>query len=62
MKTRVLIVGGGFAGASAAAALAKNDQFKVTLIEEEKVPGVHSSGRNASGCILARGAVDGDLR
>tara|TARA_B100000674_G_scaffold165026_1_gene132390 strand:- start:197 stop:1333 length:1137 start_codon:yes stop_codon:yes gene_type:complete len=58
VKTRVLIVGGGFAGASAAAALAKDDQFKVTLIEEEKVPGVHSSGRNAS---MARRVIEDPL-
>ena len=37
MTTRVLIVGGGFAGAAAAAALTKDKSVSVTLIEAEKV-------------------------
>ena len=48
MKTKVLIVGGGFAGAATAAALSAYKHFDITLIEAEKVHGVHSSGRNAS--------------
>jgi D-arginine dehydrogenase len=55
VKTRVLIVGGGFAGAATAAALSRRASSRITLIEAEKTPGVHSSGRNAS---MARRVIE----
>ncbi len=47
-SARYVIVGGGFAGASLAYHLAANGAEGVLLVEQENVPGVHSSGRNAS--------------
>ena len=47
----VLIIGSGFAGASTAFHLSELFEGSITVIEREKVPGVHASGRNA-GLIL----------
>ena len=46
MKTDILIIGGGIAGLSAAAALAP--QATVTLLEAEDALGYHASGRSAA--------------
>lgn len=47
-SSRHVIIGAGFAGAAAAYHLAKGGADKIVVIEQEEVPGVHSSGRNAS--------------
>ena len=44
----VVLVGAGLAGATTAWHLAKRGVREVVLLEKEVVPGVHSSGRNAS--------------
>jgi D-arginine dehydrogenase len=44
----VVIVGGGFAGASTAFHLASRGMRRVVVLEREAVPGVHASGRNAA--------------
>ncbi len=46
MKTDILIIGGGIAGLSAAAALARH--ASVTLLEAEDALGYHASGRSAA--------------
>jgi len=43
-----VIIGAGFAGAATAFHLARSDAEKIIIVEQEAVPGVHSSGRNAS--------------
>lgn len=48
MKTDILIIGAGFAGASTAYHLASRTNCSITLLEGEPAPGLHSSGRNAS--------------
>ena len=45
---RYVIIGAGFAGASTACHLARAGAREIVLLEQEKVAGVHSSGRNAS--------------
>lgn len=50
-----VIVGAGFAGASAAAALARRGLGRILLLEAEPVAGVHATGRNAA---LAYSVVD----
>jgi D-arginine dehydrogenase len=47
----VLIIGSGFAGASTAFHLSEIFQGSIMIIEQEQVPGVHASGRNA-GLVL----------
>ena len=47
-SSRHVIIGAGFAGAAAAYHLAKGGADRIIVIEQEEVPGVHSSGRNAS--------------
>ena len=46
-KTRYLILGAGFAGASLAYHLLKKGAKDVLLLEQEPLPGQHASGRNA---------------
>lgn len=48
MKTDILIVGAGFAGASTAFHLSSSFEGSILLIDKEKLPGFHASGRNAS--------------
>ncbi|MBI2988948.1 MAG: FAD-binding oxidoreductase [Deltaproteobacteria bacterium] len=45
---RYVIIGAGFAGASTAYHLARRGVKEILILEQEKVAGVHSSGRNAS--------------
>jgi D-arginine dehydrogenase len=45
---KVVIVGGGIAGASAAYFLAREHGVQATLIERDRQPGTHATGRNAS--------------
>ncbi len=47
-KFDVLIIGSGFAGAATAFHLSEIFQGSILIIEQEQVPGVHASGRNAS--------------
>lgn len=47
-----VVVGGGFAGLSTASALAARGVTDLVVLEQESVPGFHSSGRNAA--ILRR--------
>ncbi len=44
----VVIVGAGFAGAATAYFLARRGVRNVVLVEREKIPGKHASGRNAA--------------
>ncbi|MEE2823079.1 MAG: FAD-dependent oxidoreductase [Acidobacteriota bacterium] len=48
MNADILIVGAGFAGTSTAFHLSQNLSESILVIEKEKIPGVHASGRNAS--------------
>ena len=48
METSVVIVGGGFAGASTAYSLACAGVTDVVIVEREPVCGYHASGRNAA--------------
>lgn len=48
VKTDVLVVGAGFAGASAAFHLSQSFTGSILIIDKEEVPGFHASGRNAS--------------
>ncbi len=48
MKTDVLIVGAGFAGAAIAFHLSQHFSGSILLIDKEECPGFHASGRNAS--------------
>ncbi|MBI2828441.1 MAG: FAD-binding oxidoreductase [Acidobacteria bacterium] len=47
-RTRVIIIGAGFAGAAAAWALGQTDLGPGIIVEREPTPGVHASGRNAA--------------
>ena len=48
VETDILIVGGGMAGAATAYHLARQTAHRILIVEQEPVPGVHSSGRNAA--------------
>ncbi|MEE2839180.1 MAG: FAD-dependent oxidoreductase [Acidobacteriota bacterium] len=48
MNTDILIIGAGFAGASTAFHLSQGLPESILVIEKEKIPGFHASGRNAS--------------
>ncbi len=50
----VVIIGGGFAGASTAWWLRKNGTQRVLILEQELFPGMHASGKNAG---MARQAI-----
>ncbi len=45
--TRYVIIGAGFAGAATACHLAFQGKRQIVILEQEPVPGFHSSGRNA---------------
>jgi len=47
VDTDVLIVGAGLAGAATAFHLARTGRRRILIVEQESVPGAHSSGRNA---------------
>lgn len=47
-RARVVVIGGGFAGASTAFHLARAGVNGVVIVEREAVCGVHASGRNAA--------------
>ena len=42
------MVGAGFAGAAVAFHLTRMGMERVTILEQEEVPGMHASGRNAA--------------
>ncbi len=48
MKTDILIVGAGFAGAAAAWHLSRSSDRSILILEREDAPGRHASGRNAA--------------
>ncbi len=48
MHVHYLIVGAGFAGAATAWHLVRRGEDSILILEQEDVPGVHSSGRNAA--------------
>ncbi len=45
---RVCIIGAGLAGAATAFHLSQNPGYAITVVDKERLPGVHSSGRNAA--------------
>lgn len=51
----VLVIGAGFAGASAARALARAGAGRVLVLEQESIFGLHGSGRNAA---MARRVIE----
>jgi D-arginine dehydrogenase len=59
-KFDVLIVGSGFAGAATAFHLSEVFQGSILVIEQEQVPGVHASGRNAS--LVLQSVADAAIR
>ncbi len=60
MKTDVLIVGAGFAGAATAFHLGELFPGSILVVESENQPGLHASGRNAS--MVTQGAPSGPVR
>lgn len=44
----IVVVGAGFAGAATAFHLTRMGMERVTILEQEEVPGMHASGRNAA--------------
>lgn len=56
----VVIVGSGFAGAATAYHLSRDFPGSIAIVEREKVPGAHASGRNAS--LLFQAASDAVIR
>ncbi|MCB9832891.1 MAG: FAD-binding oxidoreductase [Planctomycetes bacterium] len=47
-RDRIVIVGAGLAGAATACHLAANGHRDLVILEKERLPGMHSSGRNAA--------------
>ena len=60
MKKDIIIVGGGFAGASTAFHLSQSFSGSILLIEQEEIPGFHASGRNAS--LVLQSTPDPEIR
>jgi len=60
VKTDILIVGAGFAGAATAYHLSQATNQSITILEQEEIPGFHASGRNAS--LLMQSAENPDIR
>jgi len=60
MKKDIIIVGGGFAGASTAFHLSQSFSGSILLIEKEEIPGFHASGRNAS--LVLQSTPDPEIR
>lgn len=60
MKTDVLIVGAGFAGAATAFHLSQHFSGSILIIDKEECPGFHASGRNAS--LVLQSTADGEIR
>ncbi|MCP3959275.1 MAG: FAD-binding oxidoreductase [bacterium] len=56
----VLIVGAGFAGAATAFHLSRRFAGRIALVEREKTPGAHASGRNAS--LFRQSVADPQIR
>ena len=59
-RTDVVIAGAGFAGAATAYHLSRSFRGSILLLEREKIPGAHASGRNAS--LLLQSVADPALR
>jgi len=59
-KFDVLIIGSGFAGAATAFHLSEVFRGSILIIEQEQVPGVHASGRNAS--LILQSVADPVIR
>ncbi len=60
VKTDILVVGAGFAGAATAYHLSQITKQSITILEQEEIPGFHASGRNAS--LLMQSAENPDIR
>ena len=54
-RVDVLILGSGFAGAATAYHLSRDFPGSIAIVEREKLPGAHASGRNASMLFQAVG-------
>jgi len=60
VKTDILIIGAGFAGASTAFHLSQLSNQSIVIVEQEEIPGFHASGRNAS--LLMQSAENVNIR
>ena len=59
-KFDVVIIGAGFAGAATAMHLSEVFRGSILILEQEQVPGVHASGRNA--CLVLQSVADAAIR